>query len=255
MSRAVESAPPLSAWLAGRIGHDAYLGLAERLAWEVSEPGGRCPTLLVCELEPAITVGRLGSRRDIQIGDDELRARGLAVRYTGRGGGAVLHGPGQIFAALFARLEDLGLPRHGVGLYLDRLEEGVVETLRLLGCAGRRVAGSHGVFGRSGLLAAIAVSVRRGVASHGVFLNIHHPADPCRRVRALGGGCGRAVPGTMGSVEAEVRRRVRFAAARSALVRCLGDAVGCPRVNLHAGFPLRLEAPRRGAAEELSRVG
>jgi len=51
----------LAAWLAGSISLDAALTMAERLAWEVSEPAGRPPTLVLHELEPSITIGRSGS--------------------------------------------------------------------------------------------------------------------------------------------------------------------------------------------------
>jgi len=56
-----------SVWLAGRIDYEAYLKLAERLAWEASEPEGRGPTLLLCEHADVITMGRLASRRDVQL--------------------------------------------------------------------------------------------------------------------------------------------------------------------------------------------
>ena len=35
------SRPAVAVWLAGTIGLDAYGAMAERLAWEVSEPDGR----------------------------------------------------------------------------------------------------------------------------------------------------------------------------------------------------------------------
>jgi lipoyl(octanoyl) transferase len=97
----------VAVWLAGTIGLDAYGAMAERLSWEVSEPHGRPPTLVLYDLAPSITIGRLGSRADIDLSDDELRSRRLEVRFVGRGGGAVLHGPGQIGIALFQRLDTL----------------------------------------------------------------------------------------------------------------------------------------------------
>jgi hypothetical protein len=99
----------LAVWLGGRIGLDDYWSLAERLAWEVSEPAGRPPTLLVCELAPAITIGRAGSRADVLLSAEELAAHRLDLRFVGRGGGAVLHAPGQACVALFGSLDDLGL--------------------------------------------------------------------------------------------------------------------------------------------------
>ena len=85
--------------------------MTERLAGEVAEGRGRNPTLVICELEPCITIGRVGSRADVRLSDDDLRARRLAVRFTGRGGGAVLHGPGQVVVAWSAALADLGLEK------------------------------------------------------------------------------------------------------------------------------------------------
>lgn len=249
--------PALAAWLAGRIDHEASIGLAERLAWEVSEPGGRCPTLVLCELEPVITIGRLGSRTDVQFTDDELRSRRLAVRFTGRGGGAIMHAPGQVFATLVVSLEDLGLGRHGVGPYLARFQAGIADALRTLGCAPRPAPGGVGLVGRSGLLAAVAVAVRRGIASHGVFVNVSPALAPFRRIRAIPAACATpdAACWTMGSIEADLRRRVRMADVRTALVRGIGDAFGFPRTHVHAGFPVRFDSPVRPAPEVLSRVG
>lgn len=248
--------PPLAAWLAGVIDHEAYIGLAERLAWEVSEPGGRGPTLLLCELKPVITIGRLGSRTDVRFTDDELRAWRLGVRFTGRGGGAILHGPGQVFASLVTPLDALGLGRHGVGPYIGRLEAGVAEALRTLGCEPRSVPGG-GLCGRSGLLAAVTVAVRRGIASHGVFVNVCPALAAYRRIRTVTGAPTSADPsgGMMGSVEADVRRRIRMPDARTALVRGIADAFGFSRTHVHAGFPLRVDAPARTPPEVLSRVG
>ena len=245
---------PLAVWLAGRIGWDAHAAMAERLAWEVSEPGGRPPTLVVSELEPAITIGRLGSRADVDLSADELRSQRLEIRFVGRGGGAVLHGPGQVFVSLFAALDDLGLGRHDVGPYVARLEAGLEATLRRLGCDPWRRPGMHGLFGRTGMLAAVGVAVRRGVAGHGGFVNVCPALETFHRVRSA------AVPregepstmASMGSVEAELRRKVRIQDARTALVESIAAACGFQRTQIQSGFPFVMHpAP----PEYASRVG
>ena len=106
----------LSVWLTGRLQQDAYQSMAERIAWDVSEPNGRPPTLIIYEPAIGITIGRLGSHTDIDISMDELFSKGIPVRFVGRGGGAVLHGPGQVGIGLFAPLEKLGLSSYDVGL-------------------------------------------------------------------------------------------------------------------------------------------
>lgn len=238
---------PVAVWLAGRIGLDAYASLAERLAWEVSEPEGRPPTLVLYEPAPAITIGRLGSRADVGLSEDELRARGLDVRFVGRGGGAVVHGPGQVGIALFASLADLGLSRHALGPYLERLEAGLEGAVRRLRCGTARDSRMHGIFGRTGLLAAVGVALRRGVAWHGGFLNVQPPLELHRRVRSVPVAMGVGA-NTMGSVEADVQRRIRLQDARAALVEQLIDAFEFPESSVQSGFPVPIREtgrPRR----------
>lgn len=256
-SSVAHASRPLAVWLAGRIDWDAHATMAERLAWEVSEPGGRPPTLVVSELEPAITIGRLGSRADVDLSAEELRSHRLEVRFVGRGGGAVLHEPGQVFVSLFAALEDLALGRHDVGAYVARFEAGLAATLRQLGCDPRRRPGMHGLFGRTGLLAAMGIAVRRGVACHGGFVNVCPALDVFHRIRATPGPRGGEPPTmgptAMGSVEAELRRKVRIQDARTAVVEQIATAFGFPRTQIQSGFPF--VTPHPVQPEFASRVG
>ena len=242
---------PLAVWLAGRIGWDAYAALAERLAWEVSEPAGRPPTLLVSELEAAVTIGRLGSRADVDFTTEELRSREIDIRFVGRGGGAVLHAPGQVFVALFARLEDLGLGRHDVGAYMERFQAGLATALERLGARCGPRPGGHGLCGRTGLLAAVGIAVRRGVAGHGGFVNVCPALEPFRQVHVAAAAPDGAT--TMGSVEAEVRRKVRMQDARTALVEGIAAGFTFPRTQIQSGFPCPIPQPAR--RERFSRVG
>jgi lipoyl(octanoyl) transferase len=249
---------PLSVWLAGTIGWDDYEALAERLAGQMSDGDGtaaqgREPTLLIYELQPCITIGRLGSRADVALGDDDLRARRLTLRFTGRGGGAVLHGPGQVCVALFAALEDLGLGRDDVGGYVARLRSGLAAALASLRCGPQLDPSGHDVRGRTGLLAAVGVAVRRGVACHGAFVNVC--PDPDLQQRIITSRPAGAPALTMGSVQADVQRRVRLPDARAALVRHVGAAFAFPRTHVQSGFPRVLSAAGRGLREVSSRAG
>jgi lipoyl(octanoyl) transferase len=242
----------LAVWLAGCTGWEGYAALAERMAGEVMEPGGRPPTLVLYEPAPAVTIGRLGSRTDVELSDDDLRARRMEIRFVGRGGGAVLHGPGQVGIALFARLADLGLERNDVGGYIDRFEGAIEAAVRMLRCAAARDSRAAGVFGRTGLLAAVGVAIRRGVTWHGGFLNVQASSLPAHRVHSVP-----LVPGlemrTMSAVETDVRRKVRLQDARSAIVRSLVDAFGFSEAHVQSGFPVPICEPR--PPEAVSRVG
>jgi lipoyl(octanoyl) transferase len=245
---------PLSVWLAGPIGLDAYWAMAERLAWEVSEPDGRPPTLVLYELEPGVTIGRLGSRTDVDLSDDELRSRRLAIRFVGRGGGAVLHGPGQLGIALFAKLEDLGFGRYDVGSYLERFEAGLEGAVRAVRCGAARDSHMHGIFGRTGLLAAVGIAVRRGVAWHGGFLNVQPALELFHRVRTVPVAAGLGMR-TMSSIEADVQRKVRLQDARSAVVQHMADAFAFPQAHIQSGFPFPIRGAGPSQPEFVSRVG
>jgi lipoyl(octanoyl) transferase len=219
----------------------------------VAETGGRGPTLVVCELEPAITVGRQGSRFDVRLADDELLSRRLAVRFMGRGGGAIPHGPGQVCAALFARLDDLGLTACDVGGYVARFEVALEASLRRLRCTTARRPGMHGIFGRTGLLAALGIAIRGGVVRHGGFVNVAADIGLCDRVRSVPAGRDAAMGvATMGSVEADLQRRVRLQDARAAIVEGVTAAFAFTRTNVQSGFP---PAAAAGLNRRVARVG
>ena len=248
---------PLSAWLAGRIDWPGYASMAERLAGEAALPGGRHPTLVVFELEPCITIGRLGSRADVLMADEELQSRRLPLRFTGRGGGAVAHGPGQVCVSLFASLGDLGLGPHDVGACLERFERGLAAALRALKAGPIRHAGASGIFGRTGLLAAVGLAIRRRGVAHGGFVNVCPPLEVHQRVVAgrRSAAHGGVVPVTMGSVEADIQRRVRMQDARTSLVEQLADSFGFEQTHIHSGFPVATIAAGPTLPGAVSRVG
>lgn len=250
---------PLAVWFAGAIRFEDYAALAERLAGEVAEPGGRIPTLVLCEFEPCITIGRSGLRADVRFSADDLQARRLPVHFTGRGGGAVLHGPGQVVAAVFARLEDLGFATHDVGGFIDRYLAGLADAIATVrgGGSGSAVPGLHGIVGRSGLLAAVGLAIRRGVACHGAFVNATPALDACQRIDTIpqrSWPAGMSGPSTMGSIEADLQRRVRLQDVRTALAESLAASFGVPRMHVNAGFPIRVPS-RPQHPEVVSRVG
>ena len=255
-TRSSASRRPLSAWLAGRIDWSGYAAMAERLAGETAAAGGRNPTLLVFELAPAITIGRLGSRTDVAIDDEELATRQLPLRFTGRGGGAVVHGPGQVCVSLFAGLADLGLEGHDVGGCLERFETGLAAAVRSLKAAAVRHPGVSGIFGRTGLVAAVGMAVRRGAVAHGAFVNVCPALDLHHRVTStrLPAAGGRLEPVSMSSIEADIQLRARLQDARTSLVQQLADAFGFEQTHIQSGFPLPAAA---GPAqpEPVSHVG
>src|SRR6266446_2379113 len=115
----------LDVYLFDAVDFTTWLGLQRRLVFDVSGDRGRA-VLVLCEHPPVISVGRQGSRDQIHFEPRELMLRGWSVRWVNRGGGCVLHLPGQLAIYPILPLNRLGL---GVQAYLDRLHEVLVAVL------------------------------------------------------------------------------------------------------------------------------
>src|SRR5687768_9143003 len=82
--------------LMGCVDFDDCQSLQRRLAYDALTRADGRVAVLICEHPPLVTIGRAGSRSQVQIATDELAKRQLTIRYVSRGGGAILHGAGQI---------------------------------------------------------------------------------------------------------------------------------------------------------------
>ncbi len=118
--------PPLEIYLLGMVDFEDALQLQRRLLYDAGEGGGAA--LVLCEHPPTISVGRSGSRTHIVPDDEELRSLGIRMRWVNRGGGCVLHLPGQLVAYLVLPLDRLGLNLQG---YLDGLSQAMLGVLEV----------------------------------------------------------------------------------------------------------------------------
>lgn len=230
-------------YLLGSIGFESVVALQQRLVFEA---GGRTDgqiALLLCEHPSVITVGRLGSRAHIRLNDRELASRQLSVHWTNRGGGCLLHGPGQLAVYPIVPLDWHGF---SVGEYLARLQNGIVATLDELGIAGETRAAKHGVWGRSGQLAHLGVAVKNWTTYFGAYINV----DPAmRNFRAVESDPDGQTPAS--SLTVERRQPVKMATVRATIVRHMATALGCQRYHLYTGHPLmaQFSITRRASVE------
>ncbi len=221
--------------LLGQVPFDDCLTLQKRLAEEAGTATGAKMVVLLCEHPRLITVGRTGSRGHIRLSSEQLRREQLDLKWVGRGGGCVLHSPGQLAVYVIAPLERLGW---SVGDYLRRLQRALVEGLTSLGIRGREHPRQFGVWGRSGLLATVGVAVRDGVALHGVHVNV----NPSMRLYAFVDVLDHSAVApmersTMGCLLAEKRSGVRMSAVRSALVESVASVFHSPEYHILTGHP------------------
>ncbi|HMF13684.1 MAG TPA: lipoyl(octanoyl) transferase LipB [Gemmataceae bacterium] len=170
----------LQAYLLGSLSFDAALALQRMLVYHTT--GDRTnAALLLCEHPPMVTVGRHGSRAHVLFEPEDLQHRGWPVRWVNRGGGCVLHLPGQIAVYPVLALDRLGL---GVQAYLDRLQRVVLAVLDDFSISGATRVGRPGVWVNGRLVASVGVAVRDWVAYYGFYFNVDPDLHPFRQVRS-----------------------------------------------------------------------
>lgn len=172
----------LQVYLLGTVEFEAALALQRRLAYQVSGDRGSA-FLLVCEHAPVITVGRHGSRAHILCEPEELRNRRWRIRWVNRGGGCLLHAPGQLAIYPVLPLDQLGL---GIETYLDRLQDVIIALLDDFNVRAEARISQAGVWVQGRPIAGVGVAVRDWVSYYGAYLNISPDLEPFRRVRFIG---------------------------------------------------------------------
>jgi lipoyl(octanoyl) transferase len=217
----------LQAYLLGTVEYADALALQRHLVYQVTgERDGAA--LILCEHPPTITVGREGSRAHILYEPEELRALRWPVRWVNRGGGCLLHLPGQMAIYPILPLDRLGL---GLGDYLDRLRQVIVDVLADFGVPATAGPDSSGVYVGSRPVAHLGVAVRDWVTWYGAAFNVYPDLEPLRRIHTAPG----AAP--MTSLERERKGPLRAALVRERFLDHFTARFGFGRVSLFFHHP------------------
>lgn len=229
-SESTSSSATIEAHLLGTIPYGDCLALQQRLVYEISGRDDGQIALLVCEHPSVITIGRGGTASDVDRSAGLVRHRQIPIRWVNRGSGAILHTSGQL-----AIYPIVSLRWHGftVGDYLSRLQNGILHALEEVGIQGKTMAGRHGIWGRTGQLAALGIAVRGWVSYFGAYINVAPSLGLFRIVETDRIGYTR-----MSSLVAERGPGVRMASVRTAVIRHLAESLGCQRYHLYTGHPL-----------------
>jgi lipoyl(octanoyl) transferase len=200
---AAESA--LQAYLLGSVEFGAVLDLQRLLAYQIAGDRGQAAVIL-CEHPPLITIGRQGSHDHVHLERDELQVRGWRVRWVNRGGGTLLHLPGQLAIYPIVPLDRLGL---GIDGYMARMESVLSAVLNDFSVRPDASNGLSGIRVCGRLIADLGVAVRDWVTYYGAVLNVNPDLEPYRRV-----SCGVPAHRAMTSLERERRGPLRAALVR-----------------------------------------
>jgi lipoyl(octanoyl) transferase len=229
----------LQAYLLGRVDFDAALVLQRRLVYEV---GGERSTgfLLLCEHPTGIAIGREGSLGHILLEPEELVGRRWPLRRVNRGGGCLLHAPGQIAGYSILALDRAHL---NVRQYLDQLQALLCEVLAGLDVPATLRPGQAGVWVGDRRIAHVGVAVRDWVSYFGFALNVHPNLEYFRRIQCDGDRR------PMTSIQRERRLPIRPATVRQRLLGAYAAAFGFERVAVFHHHPsLSPKAPAYAVA-------
>jgi lipoyl(octanoyl) transferase len=204
--------------------------LQRRVVYELGEQGGA--VLILCEHPPTISIGRSGSRAHIGPDDETLEAFGIKVHWVNRGGGCVLHLPGQLTAYLALPLDAFDLTLQA---YLDRLHATIVTVLEEFDLKGGVRADLPGVFSGPARIATVGIAVSRSVAYHGLTLNVGPYLELFDVMDEPGIG---KMPLRYTSMEARRQRHTAMSKVREALIRNLEKVFGLERHHVYTHHPL-----------------
>jgi lipoyl(octanoyl) transferase len=245
----------LCAYFLGALEHEALLALQRRLVYEISGDRSTAAVIL-CDHPAGITIGREGSRAHIRPNISTLRAalsrtgpedhasrsRGL-IRWVSRGGGVMLHMPGQVACYPLLPLAALGLTP---ARYVDDLQDIVIQLLRDWNLSGSRDPDRPGVRVNGRRIAHVGVAVRDGVSCFGIVLNVSPELDAFHEVHCDGD------PLPMTSLQREVPGRIRIPQVRQRLLELTAERFGFDRLSIFHNPPGALPGTVRHAAPQRS---
>ncbi|MFQ5734900.1 MAG: lipoyl(octanoyl) transferase LipB [Planctomycetaceae bacterium] len=229
----------LEVYLLGVVDFDAAVLLQKHVHSEIADRDDAQGTLLLCEHPPIVTVGRAGSRADVLTDESELTSRRLEVRWLNRGGGCLVHGPGQLAVYPILPLDRLDC---GLRDFRARLENAVLGCCREQHVPAWTYPDRPGVGCRSGQFAFVGAAVNSWVSYHGLFVNVAPRMDLMRLARSTPNGS------RITSLAAQRRKPTPMHAVREALVRNLAEQFGYDDRHVYTGHPLLKRERRRAHA-------
>ncbi len=229
----------LQVYLLGVVDFDAALRFQRRLQFEVGDQR-TAAALIICEHPPTISVGRLGSHAHLR---NELGAARFPVRWVNRGGGCILHVPGQLAIYPILPLDRLGLD---VARYVERLGQTCLALVSDFSLRTVPRADAAGVWVGERLIAALGVAVRDWVSSFGAYVNVQPQLDAFRTVQTVPAGRE-----PMTSLERERRGPVRPALVRQQLIEHFQACFGFTQIALFTEHPALAGSVQRAGARRL----
>jgi lipoate-protein ligase B len=131
--------------------------------------------ILLLEHPPIFTLGSRGGLNNLTVSESFLKKAGVPVIQVERGGDITFHGPGQLVVYPIIDLHGARLP---VVDYIENLEEVMIRTAADWGIKAIRHPMNRGVWVGNNKLGSVGIAIRRGIAFHGMALNVNLSLKP-----------------------------------------------------------------------------
>jgi lipoyl(octanoyl) transferase len=133
-------------------------------------------TLLLLEHPAVITLGKRGGEGDLLLPREKLAEHGVAIAEVDRGGQVTYHGPGQLVGYVIVNLYN---HQRKLKRFIGRLEETLIRYLKEYHGIEAGLSEEHvGVWVGDEKIAALGISISRGVTMHGFALNLNCDLEP-----------------------------------------------------------------------------
>lgn len=124
---------------------------------------------LITEHPPVFTLGSRGGLDSLTVSRELIEKNGVSIVQTERGGDITYHGPGQLVVYPIIHLRRAKV---SVADYVDLLEAVMIACCEDFGVAVGRDERNRGIWVGDNKIGSIGIRVRRGVAFHGLALNV-----------------------------------------------------------------------------------
>lgn len=142
----------------------------QKIAFELVKDNIFDGILFIMEHKPVFTIGNDGGWENMLHDKEYLESMGIDIAEIKRGGNVTFHGPGQIVAYPIFDLRKLKKDAHW---YVDCLESVILKALQLFNVVGSKKPEYRGVWIKDEKIAAVGVSLKRWITSHGLALNVN----------------------------------------------------------------------------------
>ncbi len=139
--------------------------------------------ILILEHTPVITIGSNKNLGNLIISEEKLKDQNIGLVQSTRGGDITLHAPGQVVCYPILNLSSIN---KDLTLYVNNLEQVIIDTLDKYGIKGTRVDKHRGIFVSDLKIASIGLRIKKWVTLHGFSLNINIDLKYFNNITACG---------------------------------------------------------------------